>query len=523
MKKSSTCIRTAVVIGVVGAATLPPTFAATGSKAVGTLAPKVVIAATCADLRSAAFASGEGNLEKLRADALASANQAMNKAVADERAAATPEARAGAASARKFAEKAVEAANALPIVTGKSASVKAAEANMLAAKTDDEKLAAHRALKAAESASDANPADPSKAGAAEAMMAASAEPTVRDGMMVGEMLKESAGEVAILDKSMEALRSAWDALGPYPDSHIGNRDYAAERDLVKAREKLADCALEAFEGAYAHYEILQKVAAKDALTRTALARFRELKRDYLYIAQREVYDKAQLAIYAGPSLSLNGDDKFKTGVEAAVAFEGGAGSLLGVGRVFTDITYRTKGSVDVASRANATGAVPPPNANDLFRSDKGYLRFNVGASTKISSDDRYALFTVAGVSTIPGVGGDFPQALRPRYGLGIRGQTFLSDGAYSRLSLSVAHDEYWRQPQGANATNIVNAYERGVIEALVLLPNAGSSGVATSARLTLDTPLDGKGPSEVRLSVLAAFSFEDFFKKILAAGVATPK
>ncbi len=522
MKTSSTCIRTAIVIGVLGAATLPPTFAATGSKTVRTLTPKVVLGATCSDLRNPAFASEGGNTGKLRSDALASANQAMSKAIADERSATTPEARDAAATARKLAEKAVEAANALPIVTGKSARVKAAEANMLAAKTDDEKLAAHRALMAAESAPDGAVADTSKAGAAAAMMADSAEPAVADDMMVGQMLKESAGEVAILDHAMEALRAAWDALGPFPDSDIGHRDYAAERDLLTAREKLADCALEAFEGAYAHYEILEKVAAKDALTRTALARFRELKRDYLYIAQREVYDKAQLAIYAGPSLSLNGDDKFKTGAEVAVAFEGGAGSLLGVGRVFSDITYRTKGSVDVAARANDAGAVPPPNANDLFRSDKGYLRFNVGASSKISSDDRYSLFTVAGVTTIPGVGGDFPQALRPRYGLGIRGQTFLSEGAYSRLSLSVAHDEYWRQPQGANATNIVNSYERGVIEALVLLPNAGSSGVATSARLTLDTPLDGKGPSEVRLSVLAAFSFEDFFKKILAAGVATP-
>lgn len=237
--------------------------------------------------------------------------------------------------------------------------------------------------------------------------------------------------------------------------------------------------------------------------------------DYVYIAHEQNYDEPQISLFTGPTLSLNGDDKFKTGFEVSALFDGGAGSFFKIGRIFTDFTYQTKGSVDVMREMD--GSVTQPNADQLFRKDSGVLRFNVGASTGVGKTKRYSAFLSTGLSTIPGAGGDFPQALRPRVAIGMLGRTFISEGMYTRLSLSVAHDEYWKTATGTTPadTKVINSYERGVVEGLVLIPQLSNGGVTLAGRISLDTPLDGKGPSEVRLSVLASANFGDFLQKII--------
>lgn len=325
---------------------------------------------------------------------------------------------------------------------------------------------------------------------------------------VGDRAADALEAVQSNASSLETLRYLWDDGAHYEPAH--------RIESLRLRERIVDCSERAYAVTSSQAEVVKKLDAESAQAAQAGAILLNAREDYVYVAQQQNYDRPQLSIFTGPTLSLNGDDKFKTGFEVAALFDGGAGSLFGYGRVFGDFIYQTRGSVDVAKETD--GSVGQPNADQLFRNDKGLLRFNTGVSTGIDSDNRYSAFVSGGLSTIPGIGGDFPQALRPRYAVGMLGRAFVSEGLYTRLSLSVAHDEYWRQPSGADATQVINSFERGVVEALVLAPKLSASGVVLAGRITLDTPLDGKGPSEVRFSVLASLDFGSFLQKIIKLG-----
>ncbi|WP_293371232.1 hypothetical protein [Nevskia sp.] len=332
-----------------------------------------------------------------------------------------------------------------------------------------------------------------------------ASPATQDPTVSAEVTR-AAKAVETSAGQMARLRHLWDLLG---------KRNLIDHEFLDARRKIADCADLVFAAATSNAAITNAMAQDKPEDAAAVSGLAAARKDYVYVAHQQNYDEPQISLFTGPTLSLNGDDKFKTGYEVSALFDGGAGSFFGRGRTFTDFTYRTKGSVNVA--AEDDGSVSQPNADQLFREDKGYLRFNTGVSTGIGKTNRYSTFVSVGLSTIPGVGGDFPQALRPRVAAGMLARTFISEGFYTRLSLSVAHDEYWTTSTGSTAANVrvINSYERGIVEALVLIPQLSSSGVTLAGRLGLDTPLDGKGPSEVRLSVLASVSFGDFLKKII--------
>ncbi|GAC1621993.1 MAG: hypothetical protein NVS9B10_05480 [Nevskia sp.] len=328
-----------------------------------------------------------------------------------------------------------------------------------------------------------------------------------------EMIVQSAAiQIKPLASQLRALRRRFDELGPYQSTRA--------LQLLEARKNIARCAQRVYTAA-GDIAALSDAAGRDSpdnhLTQSL---FLEAREDYVYVAQRRTFDRAQLSLFVGPTLSLNGDDKFKAGIEVSALYDGGAGSFVNCGRVFTDFTYQTKGSVDVPKAGDAQ--TQNSASGNPFRKDQGYIRFNTGISTNLSnaSDGRYSAFVSGGLTTIPGAGGSFPAALRPRYAVGVLTRTFLSDGLYSRLSLGIAHDEYWHQPiaNSAGVSSYLNAYERGVVEALVLSPNVGFAGFELAGRLSLDTPLRGKGPSEVRLSVLALMDFNKFLSKIAKAG-----
>lgn len=325
------------------------------------------------------------------------------------------------------------------------------------------------------------------------------------GDKVGDAVTEATKAVEQAAKDMAKLHELWTALGN-PDT--------ATADFLLARRRIADCADRVFATATVNARVPGAMASDQPEGAAAAFGLAAARRDYVFLAHEQNYDEAQFTLFTGPTLALNGDDKFRTGYEVSGLFEGGAGSFMGRGRTFAEFNYQTKGSVNVAAD---NGALPPPGADELFREDKGVLRFNVGLSTAIGETHRYSLFTSAGLSTIPGVGGDFPQALRPRYAVGLLGRVFISEGFYTRLAMSVAHDEYWRTATGSTPETLrtINAYERGVVEAVVLIPSLSTSGVTLAGRLGLDTPLDGKGPSEVRLSVLASVNFGEFLQKII--------
>lgn len=328
--------------------------------------------------------------------------------------------------------------------------------------------------------------------------------------------------LSILESDIADLKRIWKDLGPY----------AKNDDVILARKNIANCAERLYSAAVLNEKIASSlVGADSANALVAKEREKSVKNDFVDIAQRVVADSEDLSLFAGPSLVLDGNDKFKTGLEVRALYDGGAGSFLKVGRFISDFSYQTRGTVNQARQPG--DPIPQPAGADLFLSDKGYIKFNTGVSFNLLDNNgaAYSAITVTGgLSTIPGNGGDFPEALRPKVAVGLVRRTFLTDGIYARFSLGVAHDEYWRTdvtetvvPATATTaaqltTRRINSYERGTIEANVLLPaRTGGGKFSAAIRLLLDTPLDGKGPSEVRLSLLASMNFNDVFAKIVKA------
>jgi hypothetical protein len=340
--------------------------------------------------------------------------------------------------------------------------------------------------------------------------------------MLENAVKSAAGNIRVLESDMAGLQRIWADLGKYERKNGS--------DLILARKNIANCAERIYLASVSNEKMLGTPAADSAVASIAQDGAKLIRDDFVSIAQRSVSDSADLSLFIGPSFALDGKDKFNTGFEVRAQYDGGAGSFFNWGRVLSDFSYQTKGTVNQARGAD--GTITQPAGADLFLSNKGYIRFDTGVSTRVWGSDNqyYAATLVGGLTTIPGRGGDFPEALRPRVAIGVIGRTFLTDGIYTRLTASIAHDEYWRTdvtetvvPATATTpaqltTRRLNSYERGTIEANVLLPaKTGGGKFSAALRLLLDTPLDGKGPSEVRLSLLASMNFNDVFSKIVKA------
>lgn len=336
-------------------------------------------------------------------------------------------------------------------------------------------------------------------------------------------VKSAAGNIRVLESDMAGLQRIWAGLGKYERKNGS--------DLILARQNIANCAERIYLASISNEKLIGTPTPDSAVASIAQNGVKLIRDDFVSIAQRSVADATDLSLFVGPSLVLDGNDKFKTGLEVRALYDGGAGSFLKVGRFISDFSYQTRGTVNQARQPG--DPIPQPAGADLFLSDKGYIKFNTGVSFNLWGNNgaAYSAITVTGgLSTIPGNGGDFPEALRPKVAVGLVRRTFLTDGIYARFSLGVAHDEYWRTdvtetvvPATATTaaqltTRRINSYERGTIEANVLLPATTGGGKFSAAlRLLLDTPLDGKGPSEVRLSLLASMNFNDVFSKIVKA------
>lgn len=249
--------------------------------------------------------------------------------------------------------------------------------------------------------------------------------------------------------------------------------------------------------------------------------FEEIKELYAGIAHQDVYRRPQATLLLGPSLVLRGDGQFRGGVETTLLFDGGAESLFGFGRTFTDISFQSRGQLGTQPIAEDA------EAGDLlttqFSSDKGYFRFNTGVSTQI--DNRVSFALSGGLNAVPREGQEFAESLRERYTATIVTRTFLSQGIYTRFAIGGAYDKSWRYfnavPETTPPTMVTPAdqresYGRAIVNMELFLPQANGivGGISGAARLSLDTPINGDGPSEVRLSILAYLDFRDFFKAL---------
>lgn len=332
-------------------------------------------------------------------------------------------------------------------------------------------------------------------------------------MTVQASAKKAATSVVTLAGGITKLRDFWTTLD--------GLDVAPSKlqTVVDGRSKLADCAEAIFKEATRAAKIVEVNAPGSGDAAAADAQLKDAKRNYVHIAQRAIFDQQLLALFLGPSFTVNGSDKFKTGAELSALYDGGAGSVLNAGRLIVEFSYKTNGVVDTEREAGADA--PEINPNDVIRSSPGQIRFSAGASTGVS--DYYSVALTGGLSTIPGGGGDFPKPLRPHGQLSFLHRSFLGEGLYSRLSLGYAFDRYWLNREIVTAatadapavTRADKAYNRFVVEGLVLTSGVEApAGISYAGRVTLNTPISGRGPSEVRLSILISMSFLDFFKKL---------
>ena len=353
------------------------------------------------------------------------------------------------------------------------------------------------------------------------------EPTVHE--MMDEIMKPAAGSRAETEHApaprigtavemMHGYQEALVAIGPFPSVISYGSDVSKDPILnQKAKLKVADCA----GRLYSHLTAVQKITdlaeGQKNSSEPLQQSIAEARKDFVEIAHQTVYDQSQFSLYLGPSLSLNRANGVKTSLEALVLYDGGAGSLLNRGRWFSEVQYRSLNEVKTADFGQP--ASPGATAQSLFKSDKGYFRWNIGASTNLTT--RYSAALTAGATALPGVGAGDSEPLRPRIALTGLARTFVSDNLYLRFSTGYAYDKYWVYDVAASATDVTagtirhRAYDRYTADALLQLhSNAIPGGISATTRLSLDTPLGGKGPSEVRLSVLAYVTFNDFFKAL---------
>lgn len=327
------------------------------------------------------------------------------------------------------------------------------------------------------------------------------------------VVSTSPQNLGVFRDAMFTLKDRWNSLGEF-----GYADWSDKSALLDDRRAVADCAQIMFRAADSLANVTTAVTTltqNQDLIRTHANQIREA---YVEIAHRDVFDKAQLSVFVGPGFNLEADGDLKTGAEALILFDAGAGSVGNIGRSFVEFSYQSVGSVDTA-RTPGTPA-PEVNVNDLFRSNKGYFRLNTGVSTTLGG--RFSVATTFGLTSVLGTGDGLPESLRERYVISGLTRTFLSDGVYTRFAAGVGYDKYWRYDRVLNAGTAgqtierQTSYGRFVVSGEILLPSATllPNWVSGAFRYSLDTPLNGEGPSEVRFSALAYVNFNSFFRTL---------
>jgi len=124
---------------------------------------------------------------------------------------------------------------------------------------------------------------------------------------------------------------------------------------------------------------------------------------------------------------------------------------------------------------------------------------------------------VAGLSALHTGSTDGVQT-KPRVGFGLHFQDLYADGALGQISLGYAHDLLWQrdipadsaQPDGAKAHE--NNFDRWVVDGLLFLPDVKLGNFQIAARLTADTPINRRGPSDVRASVLLYYDLNKWLE-----------
>ncbi|HEY0178464.1 MAG TPA: hypothetical protein VGC30_02395 [Dokdonella sp.] len=248
-----------------------------------------------------------------------------------------------------------------------------------------------------------------------------------------------------------------------------------------------------------------------------------IKQDYAaahdWIARSTSLVEARLpryGLYVGPTYSLSNDGSWKSGGEFLARFESAVldhtsylcPPIAAWCRTGSEFSYRTLAALDKKSGDPAAAPNAKADADESlnpFAQSGGIFRYT-GAMQMHFSDT----FGVMGLAGVTGLHTDTTDGVRtrPRFGAGVHFQTLYGEGGLGQLFAGYVNDRVWDRPVPLDrtvpdgATRTQKNYDRWVIDGLFFIPDIDVGGFQLVARLTADTPINRRGPSDVRASLL---------------------
>lgn len=247
---------------------------------------------------------------------------------------------------------------------------------------------------------------------------------------------------------------------------------------------------------------------------------------------------SDFALLLGTANSLEGDGNFSAGLEASFqsTTDFVATTLPGIGRFYApnservitgtfEITFSEIGSID--EDVDDTGGASPPadSPRNPFEAGGGFFRLNTSADFYFAPKGASGLGVRVGggFSTQPSDNSDDDVDTRSRvyggvvfranYGADDRGRE-----GKGEVFLGYAKDKFWKYDRIIDdsvmpaLTERVNESGRLVVDARMDIPQVfESEDVRLHARLFADLPASGKGPSDIRVSLLLTVNLGAFF------------
>lgn len=264
----------------------------------------------------------------------------------------------------------------------------------------------------------------------------------------------------------------------------------------------------------------------------AQAAFDQALGETRFTAEMASQYSAQYGLYVGPNFSLGGAGDWRPGAETLARFDTEVFTEQDPGyewlktlvpdsgwlRGYSEISYQ---SINALEEAEDAGSEPAP-ADNVFASAGGYFRLNTGLQLHFTN--WYGLQLGGGLSSLPN--SDTLTRMEPRVFGGLHFQTLYRDGALAQFFVGAAYDKFWQRevfddpsdPLGG--THVEENFGRYNIDGLIFLPGqAGNFHLA--GRLFADAPINGEGPSDLRVSILVYYDFNEWLNTFVPIRSAT--
>lgn len=236
---------------------------------------------------------------------------------------------------------------------------------------------------------------------------------------------------------------------------------------------------------------------------------------------------ARYGLFVGPSYSLGGDGSWKSGGEFIARFESAVQDHVPFlcpqqaawCRTGSEFSYHTVAALD---KKNDSGT----SSSDPFKESGGIFRYT--GALQVHANDWFGAMGIMGLTALK-TDAETGLRTRPRFGAGMHFQTLYSDGALGQLFAGYVNDRIWDRPVALDAlhpdagTRIEKNYSRWVIDGLFFIPGIDIGGFRLVTRLTADAPVNRRGPSDVRASILLHYDLNKWLDGVAAPQVKAGK